>query len=102
VRRLAGKVDCVVLLSHAGAERERGYARAIEGLDVIVGGSTHAPREPEVVNGTVIVSAQARGVAVGLLELEIDTERDRVASWRFERVATQPPAAPAPQPSPAP
>jgi 2',3'-cyclic-nucleotide 2'-phosphodiesterase (5'-nucleotidase family) len=91
---LKHKVDCIVLLSHAGSKRERGYAEAIPGIDVIVGGSTHAAREPELVNGAVIVRAAARGTAVGLLELEIDTEADRVAHWRFERVATRPAEAP--------
>jgi 2',3'-cyclic-nucleotide 2'-phosphodiesterase (5'-nucleotidase family) len=88
VSALKGKVDCIVLLSHSGAKREHGYAEAIAGIDVIVGGSTHAAREPEVVGGTVIVRAEARGAAVGALLLEIDTERDRVEKWRFERVAT--------------
>jgi 2',3'-cyclic-nucleotide 2'-phosphodiesterase (5'-nucleotidase family) len=94
VELLRGKVDCIVLLSHAGAVRERGYARAIEGIDVIIGGSTHASLPPEVVGKTVIVRAAARGAAVGLLELEIDTQRDRVQAWRFERVLTRASAAP--------
>jgi 5'-nucleotidase len=97
VAALKGKVDCIALLSHSGAERERGYARDIPGIDVIVGGSTHAALEPEVVNGTVIVRAQARGAAVGLLVLEVDTGLHRVQKWRFERVATHTArAAPAP------
>jgi 2',3'-cyclic-nucleotide 2'-phosphodiesterase (5'-nucleotidase family) len=91
---LKHKVDCIVLLSHAGAKREHGYAEAIPGIDVIVGGSTHAAREPEVVNGALIVRAAAHGAAVGLLELEIDTESDRIERWRFERVSTRPAAAP--------
>jgi hypothetical protein len=37
----------------------------------------------------VIVRAAARVAAVGLLELEIDTVRNRVQQWRFERVSTQ-------------
>jgi 2',3'-cyclic-nucleotide 2'-phosphodiesterase (5'-nucleotidase family) len=49
VSALKGKVDCIVLLSHSGARRERGYAKAIPAIDVIVGGSTHAARDPEVV-----------------------------------------------------
>ncbi|HEY8154304.1 MAG TPA: metallophosphoesterase [Myxococcota bacterium] len=85
---LAGKVDCIVLLSHAGVKRERGYAKAIPGIDVIVGGSTHATLDPEVVGKTVIVRAEARGAAVGALVLEIDTDRDRVQKWSFERVPT--------------
>jgi len=86
VEALKGKVDCIVLLSHAGAVRERGYARAIPGIDVIVGGSTHAALPPEVVGDTVIVRAQARGAAVGVLELEIDTESKKLHAWHFERV----------------
>jgi 2',3'-cyclic-nucleotide 2'-phosphodiesterase (5'-nucleotidase family) len=97
---LKHKVDCIVLLSHAGASREHGYAEAIPGIDVIIGGSTHAAREPEVVNGTVIVRAAARGTHVGLLELELDTAADRVARWRFERVPTAAVSAP-PAPAPA-
>jgi len=89
VSALKGKVDCVVLLSHSGAKRERGYAKAIPGIDVIVGGSTHAALDAEVEGETVIVRAAARGAAVGVLELEIDTDRNRVQKWRFERVPTR-------------
>ena len=88
VSALKEKVDCIVLLSHAGAKRERGYAAAIPGIDVIVGGSTHRAIDPEVIDGTVIVRAAARGAAVGLLELEIDTDLNRVRQWRFERIPT--------------
>jgi len=93
VSALKGNVDCVVLLSHSGAKRERGYAKAIPGIDVIVGGSTHAALDPEVVGDTVIVRAEARGAAVGALVLEIDTDRHRLQKWRFERVSTDAPPA---------
>ena len=93
VSALKGKVDCIVLLSHSGAQRERGYAKAIAGIDVIVGGSTHAALDPERVGDTVIVRAAARGAAVGELVLEIDTDRHRVQQWRFERVSTDAPPA---------
>jgi 2',3'-cyclic-nucleotide 2'-phosphodiesterase (5'-nucleotidase family) len=94
---LAGKVDCLVLLSHAGYVREQGYARAIPELDVIVGGSTHAARDPEVMGKTVIVRASARGSSIGALELVIDTERNRVASWHFDRVPVPPSGREAPR-----
>jgi 2',3'-cyclic-nucleotide 2'-phosphodiesterase (5'-nucleotidase family) len=94
VSALEGKVDCIVLLSHAGAGRERGYAKAIPGIDVIVGGSTHAALDPQVVGKTVIVRAAARGAAVGALVLEIDTDRDRVQKWSFDRVPTGAAASP--------
>jgi 2',3'-cyclic-nucleotide 2'-phosphodiesterase (5'-nucleotidase family) len=93
VSALKGRVDCIVLLSHSGVKRERGYARAVPGIDVIVGGSTHAALDPEVIGTTVIVRAEARGAAVGALLLEIDTDRDRVQRWRFERLPTGAPAA---------
>jgi 2',3'-cyclic-nucleotide 2'-phosphodiesterase (5'-nucleotidase family) len=86
---LKNKVDCLVLLSHAGFEREHGYAEAVPDLDVIIGGSTHAPRAPELVGRTLIVRAAARGLIVGSTELEIDTEKNRVTSWRFEPVDTE-------------
>ena len=89
VAALKGKVDCIVLLSHAGAERERGYAQAIPGIDVIVGGSTHAALDAAGVNDTVIVRAAARGAVVGVLDLEIDTDANRLRAWRFERAWTK-------------
>jgi 5'-nucleotidase len=100
VAELAGKVDCLVLLSHAGVDRERTYAKTIPGLDVIIGGSSHAPLPPEVVGGAVIVRAQSHGAAVGVLDLEIDTVAKKLHAWHFERVAT-PVAAPAPIAAPA-
>jgi len=100
VEQLKGKVDLIVVLSHAGAERERAYAQAVPGIDVIIGGSSHAALPPEVVNGTLIVRAQAYGAAVGVSELEIDTTQKKLHAWRFERVPTQAPA-PAPGSGPA-
>ena len=69
---------------------------------MIVGGSTHAARDPEVV-GRDRDRARRRRAAPpsGVLELEIDTDRNQLHAWRFERVPTRaesrPHAAPRPQ-----
>ncbi len=103
VAALKGKVDFIVLLSHAGFERERGYAHGVPGIDVIVGGSTHAAMPPEVVDGALIVRAQAHGAGVGVLDLEVDTELKKLHAWHFELVPTKTAAVPvSPAPSAAP
>ena len=77
-----GKADIVVVVSHAGFDRDQLIAAAVPGIDVIVGGHTHAElRQPKVVGNTIIVQAGAKGQAVGKLELKIDPATKKVVDY---------------------
>lgn len=72
VSELRPRVDVLVVLSHAGHQKELELASAVSGIDVIVGGHSHSKvDEPVQVNNTLVVQAHEYGKAVGVLELQI-------------------------------
>jgi 2',3'-cyclic-nucleotide 2'-phosphodiesterase (5'-nucleotidase family) len=76
------QASLIIVLSHLGIEGDRALAQAVDGIDVIVGGHTHlALARPEVVNGTLIVSAGSKGQWLGELDLEVDTGTGKVTSY---------------------
>ena len=63
--------DLVIALTHIGLKEDRRLADEVPGIDLIIGGHTHALLEsPELVNGTAIVQAGSRGRQVGWVEVE--------------------------------
>ncbi|MBU1229485.1 MAG: 5'-nucleotidase C-terminal domain-containing protein [Proteobacteria bacterium] len=103
VRELRGQgVDKIVVLSHDGYEQDLALARAVPGIDVIVGGHSHtllgdaarlarlgltpAGPYPTEVDGpeggkTLVVQAWRWGMQLGVLELSFDAAGD-VAGYR--------------------
>jgi len=72
----------VVVLSHLGFDGDRELARALDGIDVIVGGHSHLSLTgPDVVNGTLIVSAGSKGQSLGRLEIQVDTGTGKVTGY---------------------
>lgn len=64
--------DLVVLVSHYGFAQEVAIARAVDGIDVILGGHTHdVLAEPVDVGGTIITQAGAHGSYMTRLDLEL-------------------------------
>ena len=95
VPKLREEADIVVALTHLGFYEEAGggyaspgdikLAKEVEGIDVIVGGHTHTSiKEAEVVGSTLIVQAGAYSENVGRLDLEIDTETDKIADYTYK------------------
>lgn len=75
VAELRPRVDMLVLLSHSGFDSDCEVARAVEGIDVIVGGHSHTLLEtPRFVSGTCIVQAGSHGRFVGEMALRIKGE----------------------------
>ncbi len=75
--------DCVVLLSHNGADVDIKLASEVKGIDIILGGHTHdmmGPR-PYVVGSTVIVNTSTNGKV--LARFDLDVGRGRLRSYRF-------------------
>ena len=86
-------VDAVVALSHLGFPFDQRLARAVPGIDAIVGGHTHTYRKVwDRIGKTVIVQAGDRFKYLGHLELVgaaaggVDLDR---SSWRMVAVGKQ-------------
>ena len=72
--------ELVVVLSHLGLGGDKILARAVDGIDVIVGGHSHnRMSKPEKVGAALIVQAGAHGSDLGRLELTI--ERGKVSAF---------------------
>lgn len=71
--------ELIVVLSHLGLGGDQALAKAVEGIDVIVGGHSHnRMRKTEEVGTTLIVQAGAHGSDLGRLELTV--ERGKVTA----------------------
>jgi len=76
IPELRKKADIVVLVSHSGDEEDRIIAKEIPGIDVIVGGHSQTfHREPVKIENTLIVQTGENGHRVGILELELNSEK---------------------------
>lgn len=74
--RLRAKCDVLICLSHAGLAVDERIAASAPGIDLIVGGHTHAElREGRRVGGTMIVQAGAHGRLVGRVTIDITEGR---------------------------
>jgi 5'-nucleotidase/UDP-sugar diphosphatase len=84
---LEQQADLVIVLSHLGYDGDRLLARAVDGIDVIVGGHSHVFLErPDRVNGTLIVQAGAKGQVLGRLVVTVDLESGTVIDYSQEKV----------------
>lgn len=86
LRRQAAQLDPVtdllVVLTHNGLDKDRELAAELAGagIDVIVGGHSHTRmRQPEVVEGILIVQAGSALTNLGRLDLRV--EDDRIAGY---------------------
>lgn len=72
VPELKAKSDFLVCLSHIGLGRDRELAERVEGIDLIIGGHTHALLEKgERVRETIIVQAGWWGKYFGTVHVEL-------------------------------
>jgi 5'-nucleotidase/UDP-sugar diphosphatase len=86
--------DVLIAVTHAGhypnenrgsnAPGDVAIARAVPGIDVIVGGHTQVPLfEPDIQNGTVIVQAYEWGKYVGKVDLEITNGKVSLKDYKL-------------------
>ena len=97
IDELRSITDLIILMAHHGRPRigsndgmsdvERNLysdlilAKKVDGLDVIISGHTHQGTAKALVsNGTIIVSTNAYTSELGKLDIQIDTNKGRVAS----------------------
>lgn len=90
VRRAeAGGADLVIAVTHIGAEADSALARAVPGLDLIVGGHSHtlfrAVNRDEV-TGVPVVQAGWGGTHVGEATFRYDSAADRIVDLRWRAV----------------
>lgn len=83
-------IDCTVLLTHIGFEEDKQLAAQLDpslGVDIIIGGHSHTFLEqPECVNGILIAQAGTGTDQIGRFDLEIDTDTNRIHSFRWKSV----------------
>jgi 2',3'-cyclic-nucleotide 2'-phosphodiesterase (5'-nucleotidase family) len=78
--------DLVILLSHLGFDTDKELAKAVSGIDVIVGGHSHTVViDPVVVGNTIIVQAGDSGVYLGELALKIDPAKKSIVEYTKEK-----------------
>jgi 5'-nucleotidase/UDP-sugar diphosphatase len=71
--------NVIVDISHSGVAEDREMARAVPGIDVIVGGHSHTALFKPVLQGdTIIVQAGCRGEYLGQLELAYNPDTGKV------------------------
>lgn len=69
---LDNTVDVVIVLSHLGLSADIQLARAVHGIDVIVGGHSHTRIEkPMKIDETLIVQSWEHGKTLGILDLTV-------------------------------
>jgi 2',3'-cyclic-nucleotide 2'-phosphodiesterase (5'-nucleotidase family) len=69
--RLRERADIVIALTHIGLNKDRELAASVPGIDLVIGGHTHAVLEnPETVEKTTIVQAGWYAHKVGKVEIE--------------------------------
>ena len=92
VPELRKKADLVIALTHIGYYASDSelvgdvqLAKAVPGIDVIVGGHTHTTLDqPVVIGDTLIVQADGYSEKVGRLNLTVDNDTDKVSNYTYE------------------
>jgi 2',3'-cyclic-nucleotide 2'-phosphodiesterase (5'-nucleotidase family) len=75
VGELRSQVDLLIVLSHLGIEDDTALAKAVPGIDVIVGGNTSKLMEaPDRAGNTLIVQQGYRGEWMGRLQANFDAQ----------------------------
>lgn len=74
VPKLRAECDLLIALTHIGIDRDRELAREIDGIDIILGGHTHAlSEEPERVGRTWIMHHGVHARWVGRMDVQVDS-----------------------------
>ncbi len=96
VPELRARADVVIALSHNGLDEDRALARAVPGIDVVVGGHSHSVVEAPVrAGGAIIVQAGSDGRFLGRLDLEVGPGGVRLLGGRLVPVTPDLPSDPA-------
>ncbi len=84
-------IDLTIVMSHYGIEGDRILAEEIPDdihVDLILGGHTHIDMDKEeVIKGIPIAQSSYGTTHIGRFDLEIDTDKGGISSYKWERVA---------------
>lgn len=91
IRRAAaearGKADIVVLLAHITAEEEAAILQGMPEFPVVVTGHIHTGIDQAFErDGRVLVRVKGYGEELGRLDLQVDTKKKSVVSWKWKRI----------------
>ncbi|MGB5217770.1 MAG: bifunctional UDP-sugar hydrolase/5'-nucleotidase [Smithella sp.] len=76
IDELRNKSDLVIVLSHLGLPADVQLAKAVQGIDLIVGGHSHTRVEkPIKIENTLIVQAWEHAKVLGILDLTIQDKK---------------------------
>ncbi len=76
-------VDLIIGITHIGVDPDKQLARAVDGIDVIVGGHSHTRlEEPERVDDTLILQAGNDLTSIGRLDLNLDAESNQILEYK--------------------
>jgi 2',3'-cyclic-nucleotide 2'-phosphodiesterase (5'-nucleotidase family) len=77
--------DLVIALTHIGLKEDRRLASTVPGIDLIVGGHTHAVLDsPEMVGRTAIVQAGHWAHQVGRVDIDMDGNEPAISGSIME------------------
>ena len=83
-------IDLTVLLTHIGYEEDKKLAAMLDpdwGVDIIIGGHSHTfLKKPAKVNDILIVQAGTGTDQIGRFDIEIDTDNNCIASYKWTPV----------------
>jgi 2',3'-cyclic-nucleotide 2'-phosphodiesterase (5'-nucleotidase family) len=87
VKELRENTDVVIVLSHSGYPVDRILAEKVKGIDVIVGGHSHAKiTKPVNVENTIVVQAWEHGKALGVLDLVLKNGKIKSFEGHLEEI----------------
>ena len=94
VEELRPQVDAILCLTHQGFSRDLDLARAVEGIDIIIGGrSGNSLTMPRLENGTIILQTGVKGRTIGRFDLVLyndqDPWQDATESEKYRRLARE-------------
>lgn len=82
VAALRGKVDYLIAVTHQDLEQDEKLAKAVSGIDVLVGGHTQSfLQDPHLIGKTYILESSFRNQYVGVLPLQ---KKIDIKSYRLE------------------
>jgi 2',3'-cyclic-nucleotide 2'-phosphodiesterase (5'-nucleotidase family) len=84
---LRSQSDLIVLLGHINGEEEKQLLHSAPEIPVIVSGHLHTGmKQPRTEDGRVQVRIKSYTEELGRLELQVDTEKKNVVSWKWRAI----------------
>ncbi|MFA5858453.1 MAG: hypothetical protein WC955_05250 [Elusimicrobiota bacterium] len=84
LNKVRADVDLVIVLSDAGSEYDRVFAKTVKGVDIIIGGHINERMErPEKIGETYIAHPGTRGEYVGMMMLYVDKKEKKIKDYLY-------------------